>query len=92
MSLYCSSCLSICSYTRPSPFFSNAFPDIGSVGQIKKKKLKKNTRSLRTGGLVPQHHCCGDWKQQDMNPNSIWRKRMMLKVNIYIFGLTKRTI
>ena len=41
MSLYCSSCLSICLYTRPSPFFSNAFPDIGSVGQIKKKKLKK---------------------------------------------------
>ena len=33
--------MSICLYTRPSPFFSNAFPDIGSVGQIKKKKLKK---------------------------------------------------
>ena len=37
---------------RPSPFFlylpSNAFPDIGSVGQSekKKKKLKKITRSL----------------------------------------------
>ena len=44
MSLYCSSCLSICLYTRPSPFFSNAFPDIGSVGQIKKKKLKKHKK------------------------------------------------
>ena len=39
-----------------SPFFfrlaSNAFPDVGSVGRIEKKKTsKKNkTRSLRIGG------------------------------------------
>ena len=49
MSLYCSSCLSICLYTRPSPFFSNAFPDIGSVGQIKKKKLKKKHKKSQNG-------------------------------------------
>ena len=29
---------------------SNAFPDIGSVGRIEKKKLKKVTRSLGIGG------------------------------------------
>ena len=36
------------------PFFfrlaSNAFPDIGSIGRIEKKNLKKITRSLRKGG------------------------------------------
>ena len=41
---------------RPSPFFffrlaSNAFPDIGSVGRIEKKKPKKRiTRSLGVRG------------------------------------------
>ena len=50
MSLYCSSCLSICLYTRPSLFFSNAFPDIGSVGRIKKKKkTKRKTPNRRPG-------------------------------------------
>ena len=42
----------------PAPFFlfffclaSNAFPDIGSVGRIEKKNLKKIRRSLGIGGL-----------------------------------------
>ena len=37
----------------PSPFFGytpNAFPDIGSVGRVEKKKLKKITRSFGIGG------------------------------------------
>ena len=58
-----------------SPLFffrltSNAFLT-GSVGRIEKKKI---TRSLARGGLVPQHHCFGAWKQEDMNPKSISRK------------------
>ena len=49
---------------------SNAFPDIGLVGRIEKKTLKKiNKKSRRT-----------------------WYPRVMLKVNIHIFGLTKCTI
>ena len=36
---------------RPSPFFlslpSNAFPDIGSVGRIETKNLKKNNKKSR---------------------------------------------
>ena len=63
---------------RPFLFFfcrlmSNAFPCIGSVDRSdwkkeKPKKRKKNSRSLWIWGLVPQHHCCGAWKQQDTNP------------------------
>ena len=34
----------------------------------KTEKKKKNSRSLWIWGLVPQHHCCGAWKQQDTNP------------------------
>ena len=44
----------------PSPFFGyapNAFPDIGSVGQVEKKKLKKITRSFGIGGpSTPGRH------------------------------------
>ena len=50
-------------------FFSfnvECVPD--GVGRTEKKK-KKITRSLARGGLVPQHHCFGAWKQEDMNPN-----------------------
>ena len=52
---------------------SNAFPDVGSVGRIEKKKnLKKNHKK---------------------SPNRrSWYPGMTLKVNIYIFGLTKCTI
>ena len=63
---------------RPSPLFclaSNAFPDVGSVGRIKKKKKKK---------LKKNHN-----KSRNRRP---WYPRMTLKVNIYIFGLTKCTI
>ena len=44
----------------PSPFFlrlpSNAFPDIGSVGRIEKKKIKKNHKKSRNKGwrMVPR--------------------------------------
>lgn len=38
-----------------------------SVG---KKKREKITRSQKTGGLKPQHHCGGGWKQQDMDTKS----------------------
>ena len=42
---------------------SNRFPGFGgSVGGVK----KNITRNLRTGGLKHQHHCRGDWKQQDL--------------------------
>ena len=64
---------------RPSPYFffrlaSNAFPDIGSVGRIvKKKKLKTKDHK-------------NSWIRRP------WYLRMTLKVNIYIFGLTKCTI
>ena len=38
----------------PPPFFfrfaSNAFPDVGKVGRIEKKNLKKDTRSLGIAG------------------------------------------
>ena len=54
-SLLLSSCLIImtCIQCKPIPFFffalaSNAFPDIGSVGRIEKKK--KNVKSLGIGG------------------------------------------
>ena len=36
-------------FIRPFPFFrlaSNAFPDIGSVGRIEKKKQKKNSQEV----------------------------------------------
>ena len=54
---------------RPTLFFlrlpSNAFP-------------KKITSILEIGGLVPQHHCCGAWKQlrntQNQYGGLIWRK------------------
>ena len=39
-----------------------------SVGRMKKQALKKEkkiTKSRRIGGLKPQHHCRGAWKQQD---------------------------
>lgn len=62
------------------------FPEIGSVGRNEKKKTKKKNHKIGRGGLAPQHHCCGAWKQQD-----IFRltTRMTFKVNIYIFGLKK---
>ena len=68
------------------PFFhlaSNTFPEIGLVSRNEKKNLK-----IWRGGLVPQHHCWGAWKQQD-----IFRltKRMTFKVNIYIFEFKKCT-
>ena len=53
-------------FPPPPPLFfffrfgSSAFPDIGSVGRVEKKK-KKN---IRKGHLVPQHHCFGARKQQ----------------------------
>ena len=56
----------------PSPLLSrlasNAFPDFGSVGRIKKKNQKKS-RNRRP-----------------------WYPKITLKVDIYIFGLTKCTI
>ena len=53
------------------PLASSAFPDIRSVVWTEKNKnLKKSTRSLEIGDLVPQRHCFGAWKQQDMNPKS----------------------
>ena len=52
---------------------SNAFPDIGSVGGIEKKKPKKKNHK----------------KSPNRRP---WYPGMTLKVNIYIFGLTKCTI
>ena len=59
------------------PFFfrwaANAFPDIGSVVRIEKKKLK-----------TKYHKKC-----RNRGP---WYPRMTLKVNIYIFGLTKWTM
>ena len=57
-----------------------AFPDIRSIDRIEKKKknLKKEKSLDSEGGLVPQRHCCGTWKQQDMNPKSIWRKRWLM--------------
>ena len=49
---------------------SYAFLEFGSFGWIKKKEREKITRSQRTGGLKPQHHCGGAWKQQDMHTKS----------------------
>ena len=40
---------------RPSPFFSFSVECV-SWFWVKKKSLKKITRSLRIGGLKPQHH------------------------------------
>lgn len=34
--------------------------------------------SLGVRGLVPQHHCFGALKQQEMNPKSIWRNDFWL--------------
>lgn len=34
--------------------------------------------SLGVRGLVPQHHCFGALKQQEMNPISIWRNDFWL--------------
>ena len=34
--------------------------------------------SLGVTGLVPQHHCFGALKQQEMNPKSIWRNDFWL--------------
>ena len=62
---------------RSSPFSlhlaSNALPNYGSVGQIKKKapspKRPPKMRGLELEGPLPQHHCCGAWKQQDVVTN-----------------------
>ena len=53
----------------------SAFPDIGSVGRVEKKK-----NPLKKGDLVPQHHCFGGRKQQDMYPKSIWRKSWLMSL------------
>ena len=53
---------------------SNAFPDIGSVGRIEKKKIPKKKNHKESRNSSPCY------------------PRMTLKVNIYIFGLTKCTI
>ena len=45
------------------------FLSSGRSGWIKKKR-EKITRSQRPGGLKPQHHCGGTWKQQDMHTKS----------------------
>ena len=55
------------------PFFfrlpSDAFPDVGSVCRIEKKKPKKKGISiLGIGGLVPQHHSCGARKTTRREP------------------------
>ena len=49
---------------------SNAFPDIGSVGRIEKKKnpKKKIISILGIGGLVPRHHSCGARKTTRREP------------------------
>ena len=48
---------------------SNAFPDIGSVGRIEKKNLKKKfINILGIGGLVPRHHSCGGRKTTRREP------------------------
>ena len=45
------------------------FPDIGSVGRIEKKNLKKKIISiLGIGGLVPRHHSCGARKTTRREP------------------------
>ena len=43
-----------------------------------KKKAPKMRRSLELGGPLPQHHCRGAWKQQDVVTKSTrrqWRSR-----------------
>ena len=57
------------------PFFffflrlpSNAFPDIGSVGRIEKKKPKKIISILGIGALVSQHNSCGARKTTRHEP------------------------
>ena len=79
-------CLSMPSHLsflmRPSPLFfrlliaSNAFPDIGSPRSVGLKK--KNLKKKKKSK-----------KSRNRRP---WYPRMTLKVNIYIFGLTKCTI
>ena len=68
--------IKIFSWLKAIPFFfhlaSNAFPDIGLVGWIKKKTKKTNYK-----------------KSQNWRP---WYPRTTLKVNIYIFGLTKYSV
>ena len=49
-----------------------------------KKKLKKKEKLWEIGGLVPQHNCCGAWKQQDTNPN------MVEKVVVVIVKLSQQ--
>ena len=44
---------------------------------------KKNHKSLGIGGLVPEHYCLGAWKQQDMNPKSIWQKSWFMSLKNY---------
>lgn len=49
-----------------------------SVGRMKKQALKKEkkiTKSRRIGGLKPQHHCRGAWKQQDKVPRCHYGKK-----------------
>ena len=61
------------SVAKAIPFFfrlpSNAFPDIGSVGRIEKKKsLRKIISILGIGALVPQHNSCGTRKTTRHEP------------------------
>ena len=68
--------LSIWSKAIPLFFFrlaSSAFPDIGSVGRVEKKNLKKRRPGTPASLFRAQ-------KQQDMNPKSIWRKSWLLSL------------
>ena len=71
-------------YQQGHPFFPFGVEcvslySVGSVGRsvgLKKRKTekrKKITGSLWIGGLIPQHHCYGAWKQQDMNSKEYGR-------------------
>ena len=78
---HCVSSCVILDYDHPPFFFclaSNAFPDIGSVGQIEKKTLKKITRSLGIGGPSTPAYM-----------KHIYIFRRVSFSYIYIFGLTK---
>ena len=66
-------------YQLGHPFFSvwcrMRFLIFGRSVGLKKRKTekKKIIGSLWIGGLVPQHHCYGAWKQQDMNSKEYGR-------------------
>ena len=55
---------------------SNVFPDIWLVGRIEKKKPINNHKKSRNRRPGTPGCGCGAWKQQDMNPENQYGRKV----------------